>query len=733
MMTSPNRIRLTRTAGFVLLVVFVSVLLTGCPVNGLKTYLTLATGFEGNIHVSGSTGADTNRGTATEPLATIREAIVLGQWYMAQGVRATVSVLVAEGTYEQHDIDGESIRMVEGISLYGGYSTDFSERDPGTHETIIQDMSDSGDATDQGVAAVRAQAEGITAATVIEGFTIIGGKCDDGFARAMFVDGCAPTIRNNNIDAGEGYVALDIYKDASPVVDSNTIQGATNDNYSWKCALFIALDSLAVVTDNTIEGGGNGSDQTVAVLFYDTRGYDFSGNTVTGGDSARSTAINVSEDSIVSIVGNTITAGSATDHAPTGIYVGGASFATIHENDITAPRGVSIEDSGSHGDLRFNTITSSYPGGATSGNATAVRVEGGAFADVNWNTISAGPAPEGVEGILIANSDAGTESVLEANTITCTGSDSHCWGILVENSPRALVYDNTVLCISSISARPLMILDVTSADVERNSLYGQASSGYIRGLEFIRSSGRIEANVINPGATIDVDPADGIPDQPTMGLWLEGPLPDGPDSVWVLNNTISGGNGFSTVVFGIDGCSPWVDNNIVFSSARAVDTYAIDESTGNAHVSSLRNNLFYVHDGWMRLYMDNDDGGAETGGTYATILEIEDPGGGGPGSELGAGLVTGNKIADADGVGAGVFDSENVFDGVPPDVLFVDIDGADNDSDTPADNDWHLAADTASGVSVGGWAAPDYPEAVDMDYVYRTDPWSIGAYEYDGP
>ncbi|MCK4516156.1 MAG: right-handed parallel beta-helix repeat-containing protein, partial [Spirochaetaceae bacterium] len=336
--------RATRTAATALVVFGLLTLLTGCPDNALRTYIMRSTDFDSVVYVGGPAANDANRGVAAEPLATIRAGIERGKWYIDQGIATSVEVRVAEGTYEQHDAAGDSVRMVEGVSLYGGYAPDFSERDPQTYTTTIVDLSTTGADT----AAVRAE-DTITTATVIDGFTIVGGSCgEDGFARAMHVDGASPTISNNVIMAGEAFVALDIYNDSNPVVQYNTIVAGDYSDH-WKIALLVSENSWATIEFNDIDGGENGACN--AVFFMETRS-NFENNTVYGGDGETTTGVMIRDNSTVQVRDNTIDGGNG-ESTSRGIRVYNNSSAQIWSNTVdggNADRttGISIEDNTPH-------------------------------------------------------------------------------------------------------------------------------------------------------------------------------------------------------------------------------------------------------------------------------------------------------------------------------------------------------------------------------------------------
>jgi hypothetical protein len=430
-----------------LLVAILTLASTGCEPNALWVYLSRVTGFDGNIYVS-AYGADTSDGTIDAPFATIQAGIAQGVWYIQQGVVSAVSVLVAAGTYEQNDATGVSVEMEEGVSLYGGYSSDFSTRDPVTYQSTIIDLSDSGD----DIAAVRAESA-ITRDTVIDGFTIVGGApSGEEYGRAVFTDSASPTISNNIIDAGSSPVAVDIYRDSDPLITGNTILANTDPDLGWKIALLIGDNSLPEVSYNTIHGGIHGA--CTGVSLWQTRCYEFHHNTVYGGEGTTTRAVVVNDNAQLQASENTFHAGEATNSAiaievfdssllqsntntivcgssgemGSGITFGGGSSGFAYRNEIVCDSaveaiGVSVDNSG-HVSLTGNLIVcagaiayaggvsfnSSFgriednvinPGISATGSTAGVTVAGSSNLAIYANTISGGSGPGNAFGISI--------------------------------------------------------------------------------------------------------------------------------------------------------------------------------------------------------------------------------------------------------------------------------------------------------------------------------------------
>ena len=115
----------------------------GCGNIDLRDYITEKVALyelsqkPGEVYVS-TTGDDNNSGTKENPLKSIQMAIDLGN-----SLYKTTDVRVAGGTYYVNYNQGTHIVMREGVSLWGGYSSDFSSRDPLSYVTTIEDQSSS--------------------------------------------------------------------------------------------------------------------------------------------------------------------------------------------------------------------------------------------------------------------------------------------------------------------------------------------------------------------------------------------------------------------------------------------------------------------------------------------------------------------------------------------------------------------------------------------------------------
>ncbi len=116
---------------FGLILLTVAAMLSGMPALGASTW-----------YVSRSTGSNQNDGSREKPLQNIQKAIELAS--------SGDVIRVAEGNYYGL-LNCGTIKIDKGVSIIGGYSTDFSERNILVHRTYIQPSATSnGSASGQG-------------------------------------------------------------------------------------------------------------------------------------------------------------------------------------------------------------------------------------------------------------------------------------------------------------------------------------------------------------------------------------------------------------------------------------------------------------------------------------------------------------------------------------------------------------------------------------------------------
>jgi hypothetical protein len=141
-------------------------------------------------------GSDDNVGSIDAPLLTISTGLSMAS---SLGLR---DVYVATGVYS------ENVMLMEGVGLYGGYSSDFSKQNSVTFETAVLGK----DPTLSEPAAVNAQSLGGPNAetpTVFDGFSVFGSNAANvpgANSYVFYVSNCGSNliIRNNRIYGGAG-------------------------------------------------------------------------------------------------------------------------------------------------------------------------------------------------------------------------------------------------------------------------------------------------------------------------------------------------------------------------------------------------------------------------------------------------------------------------------------------------------------------------------------------------
>lgn len=294
------------------------------------------------VYVSVSHGSDANSGGVNDPKATIQAAV--NQAYLNS---PPSQVFVAEGTYvSDSSTDASILIMKEGVSVYGGYSVDFSNRSFIDHETIIKDSSNDGGSDVLPNSAV-VSGGSITSATILEGFTIIGGggvyasavtnlqnselkivnnriyiaQNNPSNAFGIVNVSSSPTIENNMISGGGGYVNFGIVNiGASPVIRGNMID--TGSGYYSRGIYSYDLSFPNIYNNIVLAATGSSS---YGVLSVNSRA-TIRNNTIYGGDGISSFGIYLSNNSTADIENNILMSKSCDD-------INCDSYC-IYENDI---------------------------------------------------------------------------------------------------------------------------------------------------------------------------------------------------------------------------------------------------------------------------------------------------------------------------------------------------------------------------------------------------------------
>lgn len=411
----------------------------------------------------------THDGTAAYPFQHIEQGITEAQ---NQGYS---NVYVAVGSYNFSD----SITMIEGISVYGGFNNDNGTwtRHPyqteANRSTYLTEIKFNG----EDLPAVEAKASDITNATVMEGFTIIGwlGTYCYGI---LCESGASPTIQYNTITGGSSGSNSDYahgirITSSSPLVRYNVINSGTASTYAY--GIYIEY---------------SGSDPTIAY--------------------------------------NTINGDNGTDWSH-GIYASGANY-NVHNNTITGGTGYNsdgIYNSNSTGTIAFNTID----GGSGSNNSTAFYAAQGTYTIEN-NTIFGGVSPYKYSNGIVTTNGSNTEilnndidggeatytyairiidsdSNIESNDIF-GGGGSMAFGINSEDSTVA-IQNNTIDGGGDGTYKSVAINDSSlSSTIQNNTIDAGSNNLYTYGINIYQATPVIQNNIIfststNSGRGINED------------------------------------------------------------------------------------------------------------------------------------------------------------------------------------------------------------------------------------
>ena len=158
-------------------------------------------GADGNVLSSfyvATTGDDANPGSPTRPLATIDEAVRRAAATASIGEQR-LDVFVAGGVYT------ETVHLLDGVRVHGGYRTDYLERDPSGYEVIVVAPAMSAVDDPPGGAALVVRDAG-SLPTLIEGIELRGRdavvSAEAALGAIVLAPGPLLTLRDLRIRAG---------------------------------------------------------------------------------------------------------------------------------------------------------------------------------------------------------------------------------------------------------------------------------------------------------------------------------------------------------------------------------------------------------------------------------------------------------------------------------------------------------------------------------------------------
>ncbi|MDH4246682.1 MAG: right-handed parallel beta-helix repeat-containing protein [Deltaproteobacteria bacterium] len=650
-------------------------------------------------------GSNANTGDQANPFLTIQAAV------LEAGVRGGKwDVKVAAGNYTTDSLNADPtlgrIVLSEGISLLGGYDpADWNVRDPAVHVSAITEIS-SDTANPSGPVKV---VDGVTTATLIEGFTIRGNDTTTSTAwgAAITLDGTltptsSPTIRNNILIAGCGAntgISSAIWNQGgSPIVEGNTLYG-TDNPACWATRVYGYYQDAggsAIVRNNPDIRplGVSGAAQTGCTGLCEVAGVYFArgdqplaeGNTInipTAPKEAHGIAF-FNAGAVPTYhgtaTGNTITLGTSV-LTQKGIY---ASFGAAPNNKGTVTINNNVITMGTG----TGTQASAY-GIFVAANNSLTTIESNT---IKTTTPTAGIVPVQYSGIYFTASTG--DALIRGNVVRVGNSTGTLYGsvglhILASNMPLATISDNLFVANSQLGATGatwgVLINGAKDLNIFNNKIHGGSAPTTTYGAYFVNISGT--ANFYNNLVY------GGVATTNSYGVYFTAGTVTGSMVVRLYNNTVDSGTG-GTTNRGIYLNAPFttmeIVNNILKLNAGTT-VWGVQTMTAALKPPTRMDNNSFSGGGVTSIYSEAN---APLAGSYSVAT-------------MPVGFL--NNVADA--------------------PVFVSPGGTDGLVSTPADNDWHLGATTPVTVTGGGATLPA-PFDVDMAGVTRTAPWSMGAYEF---
>jgi hypothetical protein len=433
-------------------------------------------------------GDDTNLGTQASPLLTISRGIQNALIIRASGNDADVFV-AGDGAH----VYRETVVMLPEVSVWGGYNpTDWS-RDPAVNVATI--LSDT-------VLGIQFTNTSIGRTTVLDGFTIEGLQVagPNGVSTAVSINGCSPTLSNNEINAGPAAYCsgVTIKNGADPWIGDCSIHGS----FCRRMGRAVALDGAdAELISNRIDGGFApvliGVDLhmpgTVRIADSDIRG-GTAGSGVIAGDAVVAGIRVYGAVDAVNIEYNTISGGSADGSDAVAIGIG---LENCDDTEVIIAGNPLIQGGEANG------------GSLGTGMAFGVIADGRCPARVTGNGIILAGRGQTDYGVGV-RCGGGSACVIDDNQHIRGSSDAlrdRAVGVHCEASSCSSVSRNGLIAGGTADGVVGIALDGgSSPDVDRNEVYagscgfGGADAGAGIGLQLSGSAAQVTNNVIFGGA-----------------------------------------------------------------------------------------------------------------------------------------------------------------------------------------------------------------------------------------
>lgn len=214
---------------------------------------TISYGEDDVLYVSVA-GSDSYTGTQSKPFKTIQFAVNIAASHNFSEIHVSQGVYSVDGADRIGDHTSSGVCIKKDVSLYGGYSTSWSMRNPAVYTTTIRDATTVDSGSFSYPNRVIYLGPNITSSACIDGFTIRGGAGE--YNSGIFMDGASATITNNVIYGGSS-TGSENYGittwEGSPVIENNDIHGGDGPVYTRGINTHY---TSARIIGNHIHGGG---------------------------------------------------------------------------------------------------------------------------------------------------------------------------------------------------------------------------------------------------------------------------------------------------------------------------------------------------------------------------------------------------------------------------------------------------------------------------------------------
>jgi len=224
------------------------------------------------LYVRASAVDDSGDGSRLRPKKSIQSAI--------NAAPGPIAIRIAEGVYN------EALTMKAGVSLYGSYKSDFSERyNPGLgHDTMIVDPRTVGGEFDSGPATILFQninADDVE--TTIDRLVVQSALVESGTSAVALraLNSKKITIASSNLQGRLCDTSAAVYVDAADVAITNSDISANGKSTSY--GLFYQGRSNMVVSRNRINAGTQKAVAAAGILDFSSSTVVITGNHIEGG------------------------------------------------------------------------------------------------------------------------------------------------------------------------------------------------------------------------------------------------------------------------------------------------------------------------------------------------------------------------------------------------------------------------------------------------------------------